>query len=197
MGIDAEGAKRRWHAKLLVVVSLPLPLPAYRGSVEFIVLNGIMYCALCIVLGFLIGGDRFSLLTHDRPASRPVDRVQVDDAAIGFLVLEMQEPVLTILRVYPAALMRAVDAGLTLCQHLLVLVRAKGRLRAHSQLKASRHAAGRTHNPVPAVALIELRSFAGAVLRAVAVEDDDGLADGLGTVSRQFANREYRRKLRA
>ena len=100
----------------------------------------------------------------------------MDDAAVGFLVLEMQEPVFAILCVHPSALMRAVDVCLALCQHNLVLVGAVRALAAHSQLETRGHAARRTHNPIPAVALVKLRPFAGAVLSAVAVEDDDRLA---------------------
>ena len=99
-------------------------------------------------------------------------------AAVGFLVLEVQEPVFAVFRMHPAALMGAVDGTLALLQHNLVLVGTVRRLRAHGQLEALGHTAGGTHDPVPAVALVELRPFARAVGRAVAVKDDNGLSNG-------------------
>ena len=120
----------------------------------------------------------------------------MDYATVGILVLEVQEPVLAVFRVYPTALMRAVDGRLPLSQHHLVLVGAVGTTRAHGQLEARGHAARRTKNPVPTVALIELRAFAGAVLGAVAVEHDDRLADGAGAVGRKLAHGKYGGKAR-
>ena len=79
---------------------------------------------------------------------------------------------------YPAALMRAVDVGL-----------------AHSQLKSCWHTAGRTHDPVPAIAFVELWTFAGAVLCTVAVEHDNGLSDSTCTICRQLADRQHRCEL--
>ena len=78
-----------------------------------------------------------------------------------------------------------------------MLIGTVGRLGAHGQLETGRHTACRTHYPVPAVALVELRTLAGAILGAIAVEDDDGLTDGAGTVGTQFANGQHRGKFGA
>ena len=107
---------------------------------------------------------------------------------IGLLVLEVQEPVFTIFCMHPATLMRAVDISLTLLEHNLMFVRTIGRLRTHSQLETLGNTASRTHNPIPAIALVELRTFAGAVLSTVSVEHDDGLPNSLRTVSAHLAN---------
>ena len=81
--------------------------------------------------------------------------------------------------------------GLALCQHNLVLVGTVGRLRPHGQLESLWHTAGRTHNPVPAVTLVELRTFAGTVLRAVAIKHDDGLSDWSHAVSTHLTNGQH------
>ena len=121
----------------------------------------------------------------------------MNDTTVGFLVLEMEEPVFTILGMHPTSLMRAVDVGLALSQHNLMFVRTVGRLGAHGQLETVGNTSRRTHNPVPALALIELRTFAGAILRAIAIKHDDGLSDSLGAIGRHLANGEHGGKLRA
>ena len=103
---------------------------------------------------------------------------------IRLLVLEMQEPVLAILRMHPTTLMRAVDVGLALSQHDLMLIGAIRTLRAHSQLEPRRHTTSRTHNPVPSIALIELRPFASSVLSTIAIKHNHRLANGLRTICR-------------
>ena len=80
--------------------------------------------------------------------------------------------------------MRPVDVGLALSQYDLVLIGTVGRFGTHCQLEACGDTACWAHNPVPAIALIELRTFAGTVFRAVAVKDDNGLSDGSCTVCR-------------
>ena len=167
---------------------MPLPLMANGGLIEFIALDRILYeCARSFRL--LIFDHGLSFLAHDGPAGAPVYRIQMHYTTVGFFILKMQEPVFTIFGMHPTSLMRAVDIGFSLSQYNFVLVRTIRRFRTHGQLKTSRHAASRTHNPVPPVALIELWSFAGAVLRAVAVEYDDRLSNGFCTVCRQFPHR--------
>ena len=53
------------------------------------------------------------------------------------------------------------------------------------------YAASRTHYPVPAVALVELRAFRG-VVDVAAVEDYHGIADRAHAVGRELAYRQYR-----
>ena len=115
------------YAKLLVIVSLPLPLLAYRRTVKLVTLNRIGYWILVIGYWLLIRCHGFAFLTHHRPASRPVHRVQVYHATVCLLVLEVQEPVLTIFRMHPTTLVGAIDIGLTLLQHDLVLIGTVGR----------------------------------------------------------------------
>ena len=98
---------------------------------------------------------------------------------------------------YPRALVRTVNLGLALSQHDFMLVGTIRTLATHGQLEALWHTTGRTHNPIPAVALIELWTLAGTILRAVTVEHDDGLTYWARTVSRQLANGQYGGKLRA
>ena len=95
---------------------------------------------------------------------------------------------------YPAALVRTIDSGCSLCQHHLALVRSVRTLGTHGQLETCGHSTGRTHDPVPAVALVELGTFAGTVFGAVAVEHDDRVADGTLALAVKFSNRKYRSK---
>ena len=92
----------------------------------------------------------------------------------------------------PSALMRAIDFALALGKNLLSLVRTERRLGAHGNLMTCRNTSGREHHPVPAVALIKLRTFASAILCSVAVEDYDRIADGLGSFGIQLANSDDR-----
>ena len=117
-------------------------------------------------------------------------------AAVSLLILKMYEPVFAIFGMYPTALVRTVNLGFALCQYYLVLVGTERRFAAHGQLEACGHAACRAHNPVPALALVELGALASAVLSTVAIEYDDGLSDGLGAFGIQLANGEYRGELR-
>ena len=167
---------------------MPLPLLAQRGGIERIALSGI-HDHVGTAIGLPIGADGFAFLTHDGPPARPVYGIQMDHATVSLLVLKVQEPVFAVFRVNPASLMGAVDGGLALCQHNLMLIRTVWRLGAHGELETRGHTTGRTHDPVPAVALIELRAFAGTVLCAIAVEDDDRLSDGAHAVRRHLAHR--------
>ena len=98
---------------------------------------------------------------------------------------------------HPSPLMRAVDVGLSLCQYNLMFIRPIRRFRAHGQLEARGHTACRTHDPVPAVTLIELRTLAGTVLRAVAIEHDHRLSDSLLAICRHFPDRQHTGEFRA
>ena len=103
-------------------------------------------------------------------------------AAVCFFVLEMHEPVFTVFGMYPSSLMRSVDRSISLLQHYLMLVRTVGRLGAHCQLKTRGDTTSRTHNPIPTITLVELGTFAGAVLVTVAIEHDNGLTNGFHTI---------------
>ena len=81
-----------------------------------------------IALRLLVGGHRLPLLSHDGPSAGPVNGVQVYHTAVGLLVLEVQEPVFSVACMNPASLVGAVDVGLTLRQHGLMLVGTIGRL---------------------------------------------------------------------
>ena len=114
MCIDTEGAEGRRHAEFLVVVGLPLPLPAHHRRIELVALNGIdRPCARSFRLR--VADDRLALLTHYRPAVRPIDGLQMNHTTVCFLILEVQKPVLAVLRMHPTTLMRAVDISLALC----------------------------------------------------------------------------------
>ena len=196
VGVDAHGAEGGGHPIFLVVVGLPLPLLAQRGGVELVALLWVHNGGGGGRLRLAEGGHRLALAAHDGPAAAPVDGLQMHHATVGILVLEVQKPVFALRRVHPSTLVGAVHGGLALSQHNLMLVGAERTLRPHGQLEARGHTPGGAHNPVPSIALIELGTFAGAVLGAVAIEDDDGLADGAGAIGTQLAHGEHTGKLR-
>ncbi len=197
VGVEAEKAQCGGHAESGVVVGLPLPLGRKARLVELIALRRV---------GYRVGGSLGHAVceagcaaiatgwhaAHDGPVVAPGHGLQVHHAAVGPLVLEVQEPVFAVFRVHPRALMGPVDGAVALGQHLAHLVGAEGRAGAHGQLEARGHAAGRTHNPIPAVALVEFGALAGVVLGAVAVEHDDGPADGAGALDVELAHGDDR-----
>ena len=98
------------------------------------------------------------------------------------LILKMQEPILTILCMHPTSLMRTVDISLALSQDNLMFIGAVRRLTSHGELETCRNAPGRTHNPIPAIALIELGALACTVLCTIAIKHDNRLSNSLRTV---------------
>ena len=160
---------------------MPLPLKSNVWRIELIVLHRIDN-RVARRLRLLVGSDRLAFLTHDRPTTGPVNGVQMNYAAVSLFVLEMYEPVFTIFRMHPATLMRTIDIRLALCQYDLVLVGTIRRFRTHRQLEARRYTASRTHDPVPTIALIELRTLAGAILSTITIENDDRLSDRFQTI---------------
>ena len=169
---------------------MPLPLFPHDRCIKLIALHRI-HNHVRTALWLLISGDWLAFFSHDRPTRRPIDGLQVNHTTIGLLVLEMQEPVFTIFSMYPTALMRPVDVCLALCQYDLVLIWTVGRLGTHGELETCWHAPSRTHDPVPAVTLIELRTFTGTVFRTVAIEDNHWLSNSTRAVSRQFPDRQH------
>ena len=91
----------------------------------------------------------------------------------------------------PATLMRTVDIGFALMEHNLPLVGAIGRLGTHGELMTNGDATGRTHNPIPAIALVELRTFCRTVGGAIAVEHNNRISYLMHSVDRHLANGEY------
>ena len=187
---QAEMAVGGRHAVVLVVVGLPLPLQSKARLIELIALHGIGHRHGGGRLRLAIGEHGLALLSHHGPTTGPVDGLQVDNAAVGALVLEMQEPILAQSSMDPAALMGAIDRSLALTQHGLALVGPVGTLRAHGKLPAGFDATCRTHNPVPAVALVELRTFS-RIVAVASVEDDDRLANRAGTIGRKLTHGEH------
>ena len=190
MGVKPHASVCCGHSEELAVVGVPLPLLAERAAVELIALLGINDGG-GVRRGFAVAQYGFALLPHHGPAGGPVDRLQVDDAPIGPLVVEVEEPVLAKRRVNPGTLVGAIDVGGALPHHALPFVGPKGRTASHGQLPTHGHAPCRAHYPVPTLAGVELRAFGGVVLLS-AVKHDAGAADGAGAVGRQFANGQHR-----
>ena len=187
---------------------MPLPLLSKDRSVEFVAFNGVLNWISLAHIGFLMFHHRLSaivaslrrtgsLLSHNRPVVFPRYRLQPYHTPIGFLVLEMQEPVFPTLQMNPSALMRTIDISFTYSQHALALIRAVRTLGTHGQLMPYRHSPGRTHDPIPSVTLIKLRTFCRAVFRTITVKDDDRITYLFHAVCRHFPNRQNGIKLTA
>ena len=86
--------------------------------------------------------------------------------------------------------MGAVDAGRALRHHHFPLVWAVDVLAAHGQLPAVLHSAGRAHNPIPAVTLVQFRPFR-RVVNLSSVKYYARRADSPCAVSRQFAHCQH------
>lgn len=116
---------------------------------------------------------RLAVFAHNRPIVYPTQRLEVDYTTSDTDVLEVHKIV-----AYPAALVRAVDLGLALCQSDFCLVGTIDRAAAQYDLPTCGYAASGVHDIVIAIAFVALRTLASRVV-AVAVEDDTAL--GLST----------------
>ena len=105
----------------------------------------------------------------------------------------MHEPILALRRVYPAALMRTIHRRLTLFQDSLALVRTVRTHRTHDELPPRLDTTGRTHDPIPSVTLVELRTFC-RIVAVASIEDDYRIPNLACAVGRKFTHREHRVK---
>ena len=120
------------------------------------------------------GRDRPALVADLGPAVLvPAHRLEVHDPPERAAVLEVQEPVLAVLSGHPRALVGAVHIGVALFEDDALLVGPEGIAGAEGGLPAVLHPARGREDPVPAVLLVELGAFEGAVAgQGVAVDDD-------------------------
>ena len=144
-------------------VCLPLPLDA--ETFGKVVIRGQLIGGVHLWQGQRPALDRLAdavtvlLQADERPILAPCHGLQMQDAAIDAVVLEVEEPVLARGRVDPRALMGAVGAGIALMQNDFLLIGAEGAARAERHLPARADATRRRKDVVPAVALIKLRAF--------------------------------------
>ena len=130
MGINTIYTPGSRHTKLLLVISVPLPLQTKFWSIKLITLNRIhIHMSTCF--RHLISLIRFPTITfcrnlaHHWPIILPGNRLEMDDTSISFLILEMNKPILSIFGMNPSTLMRAVNQTLSLCQNLLRFIRTE------------------------------------------------------------------------
>ena len=108
----------------------------------------------------------------ERPAiGPPGHRLEVQDAPVGALVLEMEEPVLPFRGIHPGALMRAVDGTRRPGHHDALLVGAERVVGPQDRLPARGHAAGRREDVILPVPLVELRPFDGRLAQMPVIHD--------------------------
>ena len=88
-------------------------------------------------------------------------RLQMRHTAVHINILEMNEPVFPLRRIYPAALMRSIDLGISLMQNDLLFIRPLDLPGTQDQLPARLDPACRTHDIIISVSLIEFRAFCG------------------------------------
>ena len=129
------------QARLLCVAEIPivgvrtlkLPLPSERGGVEIVVFRrledaGSGQVRLLPCRHGIAASVAVLVVADDEPVVNPTCGLQMHDTSVGVLVLEMEEPVFAVLRIYPCALVRAVHLRLALRQADILLVRTVGRL---------------------------------------------------------------------
>ena len=119
--------------------------------------------------------------THQRPVIDPANRLQMRDAAVRIHILEMDEIILAVRRIHPAALVRAVYIRGTLVQHDFFFIRTFDIARAQDQLPTGFDAARRAHDIVIAVSLVDLRPLRRG-MPFLLVENLDAAVDDLGAV---------------
>ena len=105
----------------------------------------------------------------------------MDDASVGTLVLEMEEPVLPGRRVHPGALMGAVDGTLGPGHDDALLIGAERVIGPEDRLPACRDTTGRREDVILPVPPVELGPFDGR-LAQVAVVHDPGRSQEPGPV---------------
>ena len=92
--------------------------------------------------------------------------------SVGMLILEVEEPVLAVLGIYPSTLVRTVYLlVLSLCHTHILLVRTVWILGTQFYLPAILHAARRTHDVIIAVALVELGTLDGRLVFMTVIYD--------------------------
>src|SRR3954453_20750095 len=168
----------------------PLPLAAEASAGE-VVVGGGRRVRLRWQVGLDVYGDGGAVVAEHRPTSptlgfpraggapmAPAHGLEVDDPAVGALLLEVQEPVLAGRGAHPAALVRTVDVGVPLLQDDLLLVRAEEPARAEDALPAGLHSPCGSEDPEPAVVPVELGAFEGEPAGdPVAVDDHLALVE--------------------
>ena len=116
----------------------------------------------------------------------------MDDAAVGFLVLEVDKPVFPGRRVDERALVRSVDRRLALREHDAVFVGTADTLRAEYGLPAGGNTTRRGENIIPAVALVELGALQRRVVgQLVAVDEVAKVVDDLRALGVQLEQGEH------
>ena len=112
------------------------------------------------------------IVADNEPVVYPFGWLQMHHTSVGMLILEVEEPVLAVLGIYPGTLVRAVHLlVLSLCHAHILLVRTVWILGAQFHLPAILHAARRTHDVIVAVALVELGSFNGRLVFVTIIYD--------------------------
>ena len=88
--------------------------------------------------------NRFTLVSHDWPARRPVYRLQMNNSSVFFHILKMKKPVPSMSVFHPSALMRTVNSGFALLKNHFPFIGPEDVVRPQSQLITWLYASCRT-----------------------------------------------------
>ena len=130
MPIDTHIPQIGSKTKSILIIGMPFPLQPQPAGIELITLCRSLYRICLPDIRFPIPSYRFSatvtvlIFTNDRPTLRPLHRIKMNDPPIHCFILKMYKPGFTGIRLYPSALMRAVDVRTSLRHHPLHFVRA-------------------------------------------------------------------------
>ena len=112
------------------------------------------------------------VISDNEPVVYPFGWLQMNNTTISMLILEVEEPVFTILGIYPRTLVRTIHLlVLSLCHTYIFLVRTKWILGTQFYLPAILHSARRTHDVIIAVALVEFGTLDGRLVFMTIIYD--------------------------
>src|SRR5690606_17487222 len=158
--------QRALAARQCVGGGVRLPGPGRAGnSVYEVVASGdgavqLLRAVRARILEHRLARAAVDSLAHQGPAVvAPCHRLEVHHAPEGPAVLEVEEPVAAVGRRHPGALVRPVHGSGSLLEHVAFFVRTKDIPRTEYGLPAGGDASGRGEDPVPPVALVELRAL--------------------------------------
>ena len=176
--------------------TLELPLQSQPVGIEVVILGRLEVAARRQV-GFLpyrhgvATAVTVLVITDDEPVVDPFGGLQMHHASVGMLILEVDEPVFTVLGVHPGPLMRSVDLRFALGQAHILLIGSVGIFGAQNHLPTVFHASGGRHDIVVAVTFVEFGALDGGLVFMTVV--DDACRPGhTGAVGREGRHEEHR-----
>src|SRR5690606_13774889 len=107
------------------------------------------------------------------------------DSSICFLILKMQEPMFSILRINPCALVRTIDSSAALIHHHASFVRTKHIFGTKHCLPSRANTTRRSEDVVMSISLVEFRTLDGWI-DTMTIINDHRIPDYFSTLAIHF-----------